>query len=81
MKVAMTNAQLANELEVSITTIQEVKAKLKIEKRKALTDEDCRIITDFVNDIKAKFDKVTLSTINEYLKLKGVEEDEIKGRN
>lgn len=70
----MTNAQLADELEVSITTIQEVKGKLKIEKRKALTDEDCRIITDFVNDVKAKFDKVTLSTINEYIRVKGIEQ-------
>lgn len=70
----MTNAQLADELEVSITTIQEVKGKLKIEKRKALTDEDCRIITGFVNDIKAKFDKVTLSTINEYIRVKGIEQ-------
>ena len=69
----MTNAQLANELEVSITAIQEVKGKLKIEKRKALTDEDCKIITGFVNDVKAKFDKVTLSTINECLRLKGIE--------
>lgn len=69
----MTNAQLADELEVSITTIQEVKGKLNIAKRKALTDEDCRIITGFVNDVKTKFDKVTLSTINEYLRLKGAE--------
>lgn len=71
------NERLAEMLGISTASIQELKAKLNFRKRVHLGKEEYLIMKRIVDNIKKRFNKVTLSTINEYLKLKGIEEDEI----
>lgn len=71
------NERMADMLEISTAAIQELKAKLNFRKRVPLGKEEYLIMKKIVDNIKKRFNKVTLSTINEYLKLKGIEEDEI----
>lgn len=71
------NERMADMLEISTSAVQELRAKLKFRKRVPLGKEEYLIMKNVVDNIKKRFNKVTLSTINEYLRLKGNEENEI----
>lgn len=67
-------SNIADNLGISITSLQELKFKLKFKKGESLDEEAYLKIKDIVKAINAEFGKVTLSTINLYLE--GVRNEE-----
>ena len=64
-KSLYTTEKLADELNVSTSAIQEIRAKLKI--KRFMTKDDYENIKNFVKEVRKYYPKVTLITINEYI--------------
>lgn len=56
-------------LNISTSTVQEIKYKLKL--NRDLKEDDFLRISKLVNDIRHIYKKVTLSTINDYIRMHG----------
>jgi hypothetical protein len=61
--------ELAYELDITETTLLELRRKLRM---KTVEDEDVKRLKIVVNSIRRKYKKVTLCTINEYIRFQGV---------
>ena len=64
-KALYTTKNLADKLNISTSTIQEIRAKLKI--KRFMTKDDYKNIKNFVKEVRKYYPKVTLITINEYI--------------
>ena len=69
MNKTYANMEVADELELSVTTLLELRKKMKI--NCPIKQEDFERLQKVVYMIRRKSKKVTLSTINEFMRIHG----------